>query len=341
MPIMRKRVRFRYLFALQVLCSISPLAIGQVTLTGEVLNEAGQPIKGADVTACYFRYGTGSICPKTKTDSKGAFSVQVPNPPTVSNPKGADERAVDVQARKDKDGYNWTEIRFTDWNNPAPTFQFVLRKGGNVRVVVEGVEQAQWEQIQVKVTGGGKEFRGSKVVPYWALDVMAYASSGAKSLEEYIDRLPASAGFPIRDVPVGQARVEVTLPDGRSLPAQTVSVTTGRESTVRFAVARKGVRVSGRVTHGGLPMNDLMVSFSRPGETSSIGAATRADGSFELDIEPGTYVVRVMKKGTANAGGTTVVVYRELGSLQKGFSESATLDLEINRLEKPQEQTQD
>ena len=341
MPPVRNHRRVLGLLAFVAACAIPPAAVGQVTLSGTVVTEDGQPIKGADVTACYFRFGSGSICPKTKTDSKGAFSISVPNPPTVSNPKGADERAVNVQARKDKDGYNWTEVRFTEWNNPAPAFQLVLRKGGNVNVVVEGVDRAQWEQIQVKVSGGGKEFRGTRIVPYKQLDFAAYSRSGAKSIDEYLDRMPPSASFPVRDVPVGQARVEVTLPGGKSFPAQTVSVTTGRETPIRFVVERKGVRVNGRVTNAGVPIKDLMVSFSRPGDTRSTGVPTGVDGAFGIDIDPGTYVVRVMKKGTANLGGTTVVAYEELGSLQQSFPESATLELEISQLEKPQKKTQD
>jgi hypothetical protein len=314
---------------------LAPAAIAQVTLRGIVVTEDGQPIKGAAVTACYFRYGFGSTCPKTKTDGKGEFSISVPQPPAVSDPRGSDERAVDLQARKDRDGYNWTEVRHTDWANPSPTFRLVLRKGGNVRVVVEGVDPAQWEQIQVKVIGGGKEFRGGAIVPHKQLDFMAYSRSGATSIEEYLDRMPAAASFPIRDVPVGEARVEVTLPDGQAFPPQTVRVTTGREETIHFAAQGKGLRVSGRVTDAGVPMKDLMVSFSRPGATDSTGVPTGADGSFQIDLEPGPYVVRVMRKGTANVGGTSVVAYEELGSLEQSFSEAATLDLEIGKLEKP------
>ena len=94
-------------------------------------------------------------------------------------------------------------VPHTDWANPSPTFRLVLRKGGNLRVEVEGVDPSQWERIQVKVTSGGRELRQGTIVPHKQLDFMAYSRSGVASIDEFLDRMPAAAGFPIRYVPVG------------------------------------------------------------------------------------------------------------------------------------------
>ena len=306
---------------------VSLLAQSQkLTLGGAVVSEDGQPVKGASIQACSLRKGVGSICQDARTDGSGKFSVEVSR---------SDDGSILVQARKK--GFNWTELRIQNSDIPTSDLRLVLGRGGNLNVIVDGVDQAQWGQLAVKVIARSKELRPATALPWKNLDIFAYQRSGAKSIDEYLERIPPSASFTIRDIPVGDARVEITRPSGESLPAQTVKIKLGAQSEVRFRVPKSGLQVSGRVTVDGKPIAVAMISFSRPGETTATGVPTAADGAFAIEgLAPGEYVVRVMTQGAAEVGGTSVVVYHEVGFVNWTLTESTTRDIEITRMNKPE-----
>ena len=329
-----------------------PALAQTVLLRGTVVTESGEPVKGASIQACTFKMGYGSICENARTDGGGKFSVKVARPQEAppSAAAGANEpvvamgeftvtaggqRAATVQARKK--GFNWTEVEFSDWDNPAPDLRLVLGRGGNLSVLVDGVEQAQWGQLQVTVTTGGKELRPpAPPLPHKTLNFDAWRQAGGGSIDDYLARMPASANFTIRDVPVGEARIEVKGPSGEMLPAQTAKIAVGEQTQLRFRVPKSGLWVSGRVTVNGKPLSEVVVNFSRPGATTGTGVTAAADGSFRIEgLEPGEYTVRVMKKRTAVVGGASVVAFDEVGFVTWTLTESGTRDLELTELQPP------
>jgi hypothetical protein len=108
-------------------------------------------------------------------------------------------------------------------------------------------------------------------------------------------RVDARGAYELRGVPPGRLSVWAEVQNSRGL-YRTVEMPRDRDLTVNFEFP-SGVRLSGRVTHGGKPVVGAMVKPRQPqtsGELFIDGVTTTQQGDYVIeDLPPGEYFIRI------------------------------------------------
>jgi hypothetical protein len=183
------------------------------------------------------------------------------------------------------------------------TREIVLGKGEHKHGIVLAL--AAGRSVRVVITGlRADEMAGTGI--YWNRE--GYGSGQRAPADTRIDD---SGAFVIRGVPPGRVYMSVEV-NGRRQMRKTLNMPADSDLTVRFDFPR-GVRLSGRITHGGLPLRDVPVAPVPPRGTQPIvdlySALTSSEGSYVIeDVPAGKYMLMIdgFQAGPVDVSGDTV-----------------------------------
>ena len=228
-------------------------------IAGRVVNEAGQPVEGASVTAASAAHGADSQSATTAAD--GTFRIG-----------GLADARHSLNAAKA--GYRHAELRDLDLNTTTPIVLTLRGQGltGTVHGSVDGFHGGSWLFGWVAVESRDDD---------------------STSVQGQIKR---DGSYRIEGAPAGEVEISATAGgargENRSVNAS-ATVPAGGDIEVNLSF-NNGVAVRGIVRQDGKPLPGRGVSFYTPSVSGSLRTVTDSHGLYEVSgLQPGRYTVSV------------------------------------------------
>ena len=264
------------------------------TISGQVLDEDGDPIPGAQVAILRYFYDTGRKQPHQFTTARsndlGEFDI-------IDLPPGRYYALVSVPASQDIPPR-------TRWTHPEEAYPLTFYPNAREASQAAAIDVAAGAHI------GNIDFKLRKELAYHIRGTLSgEASSGARQFSSLMVEVPNSnttifgrsqlrgGEFDLRGLTPGAYTLRYVQFNDRETfnTVQTVHVADGDVNGV--AIARKpGLDLSGTVTVDGPPPDrtDLQVSLIGAQDFGNNGGAASHDGKLELkNISPAIYQVQV------------------------------------------------
>ncbi|MAB78093.1 MAG: hypothetical protein CMJ89_01960 [Planctomycetes bacterium] len=268
-------------------------------LAGLVTDPFGQPIEGAEITATGgssqgnpFMFGRTSV--EGESDEDGRFEVRAESDRMTLVAKHEDWAASEALA---------LELAPSESRN-----DLVLQLRMGARITGE-VFDAEGEPIAGQNVTAGKATNG----PFPGGEHSVRADAAGRFFFEHVEpgkivvtAMPSQEEI-LEKVSENQDPAAM-LSVFSGMVSETVEVVDGGEAHVTLGQkAKDPVRVYGRVTEAGSPVDEAMVMVLNDGEGSMMEGmkATRTDanGNYETDVDrPGSYVVTVQAEGLESSG---------------------------------------
>jgi protocatechuate 3,4-dioxygenase beta subunit len=221
-------------------------------VSGRVVDTAGQPVEGADVTLMPSDFVSGQP-QQARSGADGGFRLD-----------NVGEGGYSLQARHA--GYSSAQIRDLRIAGPMEGLEVRLGRGAAIRGKISGVEFPDLQKVQIAASNPTKQ---------------AFQPGQVDFRSEYR----------IDGVASGEWEVMAYLRESGRRAQGKVTVEEGGEAVLDLDLSESGLTLSGRVTRrGGEPVADLWISVQSETQKASGRGSTNHEGIFRISgLAPGTY----------------------------------------------------
>jgi protocatechuate 3,4-dioxygenase beta subunit len=220
-------------------------------VAGRVVDTAGQPIAGADVTLAQADFS--SPPQQARSGADGAFRLD-----------NVGEGDYSLQASHT--GYSSAQIQDLRIAGPMEGLEVRLGRGAAIRGKISGVDFPDLPKLQI----------------------VAF-SQAQKAMQR--GEADFRSEYRIDGVAPGEWEVMASLSDSGRQTQGKVTVEEGGEAVLDLDLSESGLTLSGRVTRrGGEPVADLRISVQSETQKASGSGLTNHEGAFRISgLKPGTY----------------------------------------------------